>query len=81
MKNFILILGILALSGCTNPDNAKRVLEEQGYTQIEITGFEPFACDENDTFSTGFIAVNPFGKKVSGVVCSGFLKNSTIRFK
>ena len=65
---------------CQSPDSAKRVLEENGYTHIEITGYRWFACDEKDTFSTGFRATNAAGKPISGVVCSGLFKKSTIRF-
>lgn len=74
----LLLAGMMA--GCTRPDNAIRILSEQGYTQIEITGWRPFACDEKDTFSTGFKAVNASGHEVAGVVCEGILKNATIRF-
>lgn len=81
MKNLILVaLVALSLSACTNKETTIRVLEEQGYTQIEASGYAFFGCSEGDTFKTKFTAVSPAGKKVSGVVCSGFLKGATIRF-
>lgn len=80
------IIGVLALAvfltGCgifTEPDAAQKVLEDQGYTHIQITGYRWFTCGE-DTFSTGFKAVNPSGHAVSGVVCAGWMKGNTIRF-
>ena len=57
------------------------MLQKQGYTNIEITGYEFGACAEEDVFHTGFIAVSPTGYVVGGVVCSGWLKGSTIRFE
>ena len=57
------------------------MLQKQGYTNIEITGYEFGACAEEDVFHTGFIAVSPTGYVVGGVVCSGLMKGSTIRFE
>lgn len=77
----IVLVVSLIMYGCQSPKTAKRVLTENGYTQIEITGYKWFACDDkSDAFSTGFTAVSPYGKKVSGTVCGGFLKGNTIRF-
>jgi hypothetical protein len=69
------------LFGCTDNVNAKRILEENGYTNIQFTGYAFFACSKDDTYHTGFTAISPSGKFVSGTVCAGlFFKNSTIRF-
>lgn len=84
MKLIAIFCAILIfwICNCTNPNGARRVLEQQGYTNIVITGWDAFACGEDDTFSTGFVATNPAGIKVRGVVCQGLIfKNSTIRFK
>ena len=76
-----LVLAV-SLAGCTDADNAVRVLEANGYEQIQITGYSLFGCSEDDFQRTGFKAVGPTGKKVEGTVCSGLLfKNSTIRFE
>lgn len=85
MKRMILVLILVLLisSGCTDVDRTRRVLEEQGYTDIEITGYRYFSCSEDDSCSTGFVAKSQAGKRVSGVVCSGyfgpFSKAATIR--
>lgn len=71
------IVGILA--GCTSSDEATRALTGAGYKDINITGYRFFACDEKDTWQTGFEATGPTGRRTSGVVCSGFLKGATIR--
>lgn len=41
MKKIILILSTILIS-CTNNDKAIRVLEEAGYTEIELTGHNFF---------------------------------------
>ncbi len=71
---------LLLLCACSSPDESRRTLDNAGYTDIETTGWEPFACGEKDTFSTGFRATNPSGQRVSGVVCCGVIKRCTVRF-
>ena len=76
---FVALLAVL-VSGCTSKDGAERALKGAGYTEIEIGGYAFFACDgKSDTFATSFTAKGPTGMRVSGAVCSGFLKGSTIR--
>ena len=69
-----------ALVGCTDVDGARHALEAQGFTNIEIGGYAAFACANSDDYATQFTATNPHGKRVSGVVCSGFLKGATVRW-
>lgn len=82
MNKLVVLVLMLSISACTRPENSTRILQEQGYTNIQITGYSWFACSKDDTTSTGFIATNPTGKRVTGTVCSGMIfKNSTIRFE
>lgn len=76
MKYFIFTLFLMS---CTDPDKAKRVLEQDGFTDIELCGYSWFACGD-DFFKTCFKAKKS-NKEISGTVCSGFLKDATIRFK
>ncbi len=69
-----------ALVGCTDANGARHALEAQGFTDIVIGDYAPFACAKGDDYATQFTATNPHGKRVSGVVCSGFLKGSTVRW-
>ena len=81
MNKLILIVVIGMLTACTRPDNAVRILQEQGYTDIQITGYKWFACSKDDSTATGFMAKSANGMKIEGTVCSGWVfKNSTIRF-
>ena len=80
IKTLILTLVICLLSACTDNQTAERVLGQNGYTEIQITGYRPFMGGENDTYVTGFRAKSPSGQIVTGAVCSGFMKGATIRF-
>ena len=80
MKRLLFVGGLIALSGCTSASSATRALQDAGYRDIQMTGYRWFLCDEKDTFSTGFSAIGPSGRRVTGAVCAGFLKGNTIRF-
>lgn len=81
MKSRLLILAIAVMCGaCTSPSSAQRVLTDNGYTDIKAGGYGWFSCDEKDTFATKFTAKASNGRRVSGVVCAGWLKGNTIRF-
>jgi hypothetical protein len=79
MRTALLALTII-LAGCTNSSEAVRALSKAGYKDIQIGGWDMFACGKGDWYATKFEAtIN--GQKTSGVVCSGLLfKSSTIRF-
>ena len=79
MKKFLLLAAVL-VAGCTAQNTAKRVLAQQGYSDVRITGYRLFMCAESDDFSTGFEATSPSGVRVTGAVCSGWLKGATVRF-
>lgn len=83
MKLHTLLVGALfvaCLSGCTRADHSTEILRNAGYENIHITGYAFFGCSEDDTFHTGFEATSKTtGNRVTGVVCSGWLKGSTIR--
>jgi len=82
MKRFLVGVGALALAGCTDGPDARRVLEENGFTQVHTGGHAGSACDSgSDVYATRFTAVAPSGHVVSGAVCKGWFKGSTIRFE
>lgn len=75
----VMFVGV-TLSGCADEGEARRCLSSHGYTNVQTTGWAPFSCSEDDTFSTGFVADNPQGQRVEGVVCSNLmLKGCTVR--
>lgn len=72
----------LLLSGCTDPDGAKKVLDQNGYKDVHATGYSWFGCGKEDVYRTEFTATSQSGSAVNGVVCSGWGwgKAYTIRF-
>lgn len=80
MKKLLPLVFLFGLVGCTDAPNATRVLTQNGYTDVAITGYKPFSCGDDYTFSTGFEATNIASKAhVTGTVCSGFLKGNSIK--
>ena len=68
------------LFSCIDESSSKRVLEQQGYEDIQITGYRWLSCSKNDFYHTGFKAKTTNGPEITGVVCEGLLfKGNTIR--
>ena len=81
--NKIILASILAvfMSGCTDENTAIKTLDDAGFSEVRMTGWNAFSCSEDDFYHTGFIAKNQNGKTVDGTVCSSILfKGATIRF-
>ena len=76
----VVLFFAISLQGCTDKEGAMRVLQQNGYKDITITGYRWGMGGEKDTYVTGFEATSPSGSRVSGAVCSGIFKGSTIRF-
>ena len=69
------------MSNKSDFEKGKKQLIQQGYVDIEDTGYSFFCCDEKDTFSTGFKCKNSKGEVVTGCFCSAMGKGVTIRFQ
>lgn len=80
MKNIAVFLALFAISACTQPNETTRLLEAQGYTDINIKGYAILGCSKDDDFHTEFTATAANGQRVSGVACGALLKGTTIRF-
>lgn len=80
MYKFLSLICLALLVGCTNEADSQRALENLGFTDIRFTGYDAFACSEDDTYHTGFTAKNIKGGTVSGTVCCGIMKSCTVRF-
>jgi hypothetical protein len=86
------VAALLIAAGCSTPresepeprgpSRAQRALEFEGFTDIEMAGYQPFMCGERDSafLSEGFSATNANGVRVEGMVCCGFFKGCTIRW-
>jgi hypothetical protein len=77
---FMAVIGSVTVGGCTNDSDSTRALQSAGFSNIRTTGYRMWGCGESDTYHTGFVATNPAGQEVSGVVCCGTFKGCTIRF-
>jgi hypothetical protein len=73
----------LTLGGCgmdmLQSDRATEILQLEGYTNIEITGYNPVVCSDDDLYKTTFTATNAAGNAINGVVCMGVMKGATVR--
>lgn len=86
----IAILGILATfifngvnvwHGGADASGARSVLENAyGFTDINIIGYNPNVCHQDDVYATEFTAKNAKGNIVRGVVCGSFMGEKTVRF-
>lgn len=86
IKIAAIILCILLVSCTANEDSTIRILENEGYTNISLTGYDWFGCGKEDISSVKFTAekYNPYTKEsntVTGTVCKGVLKGYTIRYE
>ena len=84
MVGAFLVLGFLALwfflAWTPDTEGANRILQEEGYTDVHITGADPMMCGHGDLKGTKFRAKNQAGNVVRGVVCCGAVfKGCTIR--
>lgn len=81
MKKVFIVIIFSFLFSCTSESDAKRALEAESFTDIEITGWNYLSCGKEDFYRTGFCATNTAKKRVCGTVCSGLIfKGSTIRY-
>lgn len=80
MKIITLLL-LTLVAGCTDEPRSRRVLEEAGYSSIQITGYAFGECSDSDDYHTEFSAKGPTGKSVTGAVCCGIVKSCTIRIR
>lgn len=79
-----LMATMLTLSACSDEETSRRILEDEGYTEIRLDGYAFWGCGEDDTFRTSFTAIRetPTGPRdVEGVVCCGVLKDCTVRLR
>lgn len=82
MKQVIITLFVLLLfCSCTDKDGATKALLDAGYKPIKVGGYGWFIGSDSDTFVTKFKAYSPNDstRVVTGVVCRGWFKGSTIR--
>jgi len=69
------------MSGQADAAGARAVLENAySFTDINIIGYNPNVCHQDDIYATEFTAKNPKGVLVRGVVCGSSMGEKTVRF-
>lgn len=93
MRNKIALVAavVAVLGGCvgTNPGVATEIVEDAGYTDVQMTGFNYWGCGTGYETAylgskiemTGFTALAPSGRRVTGTVCRGTFGDYTIRMQ
>jgi hypothetical protein len=70
---------LFCATGCYNDkDKVRKILERDGYTEVDVGGWTWLGCSDDDTFKNSFTAKKG-GEKVDGYACGGWLKGLTIR--
>lgn len=83
MRKFIFYALSLFVLSCTSQsdfEKGKKILEQQGFIDVQKTGVSLLCCDKKEQFTTGFTCISKEGKVVSGCFCSSFGKGMTVRF-
>lgn len=90
LKKGALVLAFAAaaigMGGCSTQsyqDNAQQAVENLGFTDVKVeysASTTILKCGQDDNFGWNFTGKNVQGKQVSGYVCNGFTKGSTVRF-
>lgn len=75
------ILGVgLMIFAYSDDSYEEKVLNQLGYTDVQVKGWAPLKCAESDLTSKNFVAKNERGGQVQGVVCCGIFKSCTVRW-
>ena len=80
---YMLFMTVIGPVACTDNASTRNLLQDQGYTNVQTTGYALGGCGKGDQYHTTFTATSPSGTGVSGIVCGGFRrgsKGSTVRF-
>lgn len=85
MKYVFLVLTlaivVLAIIGCeVNHDKADEILTAEGCTETRLQGWTMFGCGKDDGQSMAFECIRN-KTVVHGVICGGFMKGYTVRYK
>lgn len=78
---YLIIVSLVVFSPAllSNPSEGKRILEEQGYTNVRFLGVSYTSCGTGDIRQDRFEVTNPKSTFIV-TVCSGLWKGYTIRF-
>lgn len=75
----VLIMYGATISSDLADEKATELLESNGYSNIELLGYDPFAGGERDMYRIRFRAVNSNGHEIEGAVTGDDFRGWTIR--
>jgi hypothetical protein len=80
---FVIAILLLFATGCVSSidhlQDTARILAGEGVTQVQFTGYDGWACSEDDWYHDAFTGIRN-GVQVRGVVCGGLNKGYTVRY-
>lgn len=79
MYKFFIVVAVIGLSACTDVEGARKTIKDYGMSPVKVEGYSLFGCGQGDFYHTKFTAMNTQGREVSGIICKGLFKNSTMR--
>jgi hypothetical protein len=78
----VIFLGGVAMwvNDVTSPtlEDYQKTLTAEGYTDVQLTGYQYLGCAQDDYYREGFVGVKN-NHTVTGVVCGGTFKGSVVR--
>jgi len=57
----LMLVTALTITSCTDSNASIEAVEAMGMTDVQIIGYSPFSCSNDDFSSTEFSAVNSLG--------------------
>ena len=75
------LLCLAVLAACSNTADSRRILDVQGYTDIEILGYAFDTCGPATMNVTAFKATSPAGHPVEGVVCESLYGSHAVQLR
>jgi hypothetical protein len=80
MKKVLFIM-MTVVCGCTVPkSDFQRIMKQEGIENPIDKGYAIFGCGNGDNIKTEFSGIKN-GVRVDGIICGGFIKGYTIRYK
>lgn len=76
----VAVLGLGVMGFGTTQNQTVKAAEAAGMVNVIPGNIDLFACGEEDLPGRKFVATNPVGKQISGIVCCGAMKACTVRY-
>jgi hypothetical protein len=78
LRIIVLMTTAMIATACSGPEDVKRAIEQQGFTNVTLLYGEAKTPCQDDEDAIGFTALNKDNQTVSGTICFAPLEKSTI---